>query len=130
MWGLICYPLQCKGDLSFMNTFLILLGIVYFIITFYSMFTIASIYSCNSVSLMDPGPKISKVIEDAFSSGSIYSPFTSSYRSYYPRYGLIIFIAVWICFLMIPEVVGVMLGSLYIGIFKLISKPCYMHKEG
>lgn len=113
-----------------MNTFLILLGIVYFIITFYSMFTIASIYSCRKVSLMDPGPKISKVIEDAFSSGNIYSPFTSHYRSYYSRYGLIIYIAVWVCFLMLPEVFGVILGSLYIGIFKFISKLCYKHKEG
>lgn len=59
-----------------MNTFILLLGIVYFMIIIYSMCTIASIYSRESVSLMDPGP------------------------------------------------------ALIIGVFKLISKICYKHKEG
>lgn len=113
-----------------MNTFLLLLGIVYFMIIIYSMCTIASIYSRESVSLMDPGPELTEVIQTAYSSGSIYSPFTSNYRKYYSRYGLVIFWAVWICFLMLPEVIGTLIGALIIGVFKLISKICYKHKEG
>lgn len=107
-----------------------LLGIAYTIIIFYIMVIIGGSYSDNKLSIMDPGPKLTKVIKDAFLNGSIYSPFTSSYRRYYSRYGLVIFIAVWICFLMIPEVIGVILGSIYIGIYKFISKLCYTHKEG
>ena len=113
-----------------MNTFLLLLGIIYFMIIIYSMCTIAAIYLHESVSLMDPGPALIEVIQNAYSSGSIYSPFTSSYRKYYSRYGLVIFWAVWICFLMIPEVTGTLFGALIISIFKLISKICYKHKEG
>nr|DAG50576.1 MAG TPA: hypothetical protein [Caudoviricetes sp.] len=45
-----------------MNTFLLLLGIVYFMIIIYSMCTIASIYSRESVSLMDPGLELTEVI--------------------------------------------------------------------
>ena len=79
---------------------------------------------------MDSGPKLTEVIQNAYSSGSIYSPFTSSYRKYYSRYGLVIFWTLWICFLMIPEVIGTLAGVLIIGVFKLISKICYKHKEG
>ena len=113
-----------------MNTFLLLLGIVYFMIIIYSMCTIASIHSRESVSLMDPGPELTEVIQIAYFSGSIYSPFTSNYRKYYSRYGLVIFWAVWICFLMLPEVIGTLVGALIIGVFKFISKICYKHKEG
>lgn len=115
-----------------MNTFLLLLGIIYFMIIIYSMCTISSIYSRESVSLMDmaSGPELIEVIQNAYSSGSIYCPFASSYRKYYSRYGLVIFWAVWICFLMVPEVIGTLFGALIIGVFKLISKICYKHKEG
>nr|DAG50575.1 MAG TPA: hypothetical protein [Caudoviricetes sp.] len=31
---------------------------------------------------------------------------------------------------MLPEVIGTLVGALIIGVFKLISKICYKHKEG
>lgn len=129
MWGLICYPLQCKGVI-FYEYFPTFIRNHLFYDHYLQYVYYPAIYSHESVSLMDPGPELIEVIQNAYSSSSIYSPFISSYRKYYSRYGLVIFWALWICFLMIPEVIGTFVGALIIGVFKLISKICYKHKEG